>query len=55
MPDAEKPRQCPNCGGTMRLIPTAPRAGGIPEVLTFECHVCKTVVTESASAPVQTE
>lgn len=38
----------------MHLIRVVPRAGGLPEQLSFECRVCKVVVTQPAETPSQT-
>jgi hypothetical protein len=54
MPEPEKVLLCPNCGGPMHLVRVVPRAGGLPELLSFECNVCKVVVTEPAQTPSQT-
>jgi hypothetical protein len=50
----EKPPICPNCQGPMRLIRTVPRAGGLPEQMSFECEVCKIVVTKPAQLSSET-
>lgn len=39
----------------MRLVNVVPHAGAISEIRTFECRVCKIVVTEPGPAPVQME
>jgi hypothetical protein len=39
----------------MALVTIVPRAGAISEIRTFECHICKTVVTEPATAPIQAD
>jgi transposase-like protein len=36
---------CPNCGRPMTLARTTPRVGGLPELQTFECRVCRVMLT----------
>jgi hypothetical protein len=39
----------------MAIVNIVPRAGAVSEIRTFECRVCKTVVTEPTTAPIQSE
>ncbi len=44
--DAKKPH-CASCGLPMKLARVTPRFGGLPELQTFECRPCGSVVTET--------
>jgi hypothetical protein len=39
---------CPNCGRTMHLARSTPRAGGLPDLRTFSCGECGVWATEAA-------
>ena len=43
--DAKTPH-CTSCGKPMKLARVTPRFGGLPELQTFECRLCGSVVTE---------
>lgn len=40
---------CPNCGRPMHLSRTAPRSGGLADLLTYRCGECGVWLTEAAS------
>lgn len=40
---------CPKCAGVMKLVRTAPRLGGLPELRTYRCEPCGTAFTEADS------
>ncbi len=39
---------CPSCNAPMTLVRVTPRLGGMAELHTFECKVCRAVLTEVA-------
>jgi len=39
---------CPNCGRPMHLTRSTPRAGGLPELLTYGCGECGVWATKAA-------
>jgi hypothetical protein len=43
--DAKIPH-CASCGQPMKLARVTPRFGGLPELQTFECRPCGSVLTE---------
>jgi hypothetical protein len=42
---------CTGCGQPMKLARVTPRFGGLPELRTFECRPCGSVITESVDDP----
>jgi len=38
---------CPSCRTAMTLARTTPRLGGMPELRSFECKSCGTILTEA--------
>src|SRR4051812_41861758 len=49
MTEPAPPPTCPNCMQPMALVRTLPGGGGLPERQSWQCQVCKSVVTRPAS------
>jgi len=48
-----KIQRCMSCGQPMKLVRVTPRLGGLPELQTFECRPCGSVVTKPIDDPSQ--
>jgi len=49
----QEPPRCPNCGRPMTLARVTPRVGGLPELRTFVCRICRITMTVADGEPAE--